>query len=337
MLKKETKQVSYFDEVLERIVPQNHIYRKLKTLIDFEELLKPYEKLYSKMGCPSEPLTRGFKGLLLQFWNDLSDRELESHLSDSNSAKWFCNYHLEENTPQNSYFCKLRSRIGAKNLAKIFNTITQAIEEAGYVGKTFSFVDASQMISKVNVWEARDKALEDQENSERGDDDQPKMNNKNVGDYSSDPDARFGCKGRDKFWLGYKRHHRVDMKQGIITKVAVTSADVTDAQAFIDEGLCPEEEMVFLDKGYDCNDVDEYIEDQRCANATIRKKNRKCKNRELDRWRSSIRMPFENTFSKMQKRCRYRTRPKVTMQALLEATVHNLKRLIRIDAPALQF
>jgi len=71
----------------------------------------------------------------------------------------------------------------------------------------------------------------------------PKMNNSKVGDYSSDPDARFGCKGKNKFWLGYMRHNRVDMKQGLISKVAVTSANVSDAQAFIDEGMCPDEEM----------------------------------------------------------------------------------------------
>lgn len=323
--------------MLERIVPRDHIYRRLRALVDFEELLKPYESLYSKMGCPSEPLTRGFKGLLLQFWNDLSDRELESHLSDSTSARWFCGYSLEEQTPHNSYFAKLRSRIGVKHLGQIFNTITKALEEAGYVGKTFSFVDASQIVARVNVWKARDKALGDEENEERDDDDNPKMNNQNVGQYSSDPDARFGCKGKDKFWLGYKRHHRVDMRQGIITTVAVTSAEVTDAQAFIADGLCPKEGMVFLDKGYDCSAVDEDIESKGCANATIRKRNHKFKNRDLDRWRSSIRMPYENTFSKMRKRCRYRTKPKVTMQALLEAITHNLKRLIRIGAPALQF
>jgi transposase, IS5 family len=193
------------------------------------------------------------------------------------------------------------------------------------------------MVSKVNVWKARDKAIEDEENKERDDDDKPKMNNKNVGRYSSDPDARFGCKGKKKFWLGYKRHHQVNMKQGIITDVSVTDAGITDAQAFVQEGLCPDTGMVFLDKGYDTDAVDQDIRSKGCANAGILKNNRKQKNRDLDRWRSGIRMPFENTFSKMRKKCRYRTQPKVAFQVTMEAMVHNLKRLIRIGAPSLSF
>ena len=68
------------------------------------------------------------------------------------------------------------------------------------------------------------------------------MNNANIGDYSADKDARFGCKGKDKFWFGYKRHVAVDMKHGIINNVAVTPANVAD-----DKGLelgCPDGGMV---------------------------------------------------------------------------------------------
>ena len=42
---------------------------------------------------------RLFKCLLLQFMEDLSDRELERYISDSNAAKWFCDFSLVEKTP----------------------------------------------------------------------------------------------------------------------------------------------------------------------------------------------------------------------------------------------
>ncbi|MCB9026138.1 MAG: hypothetical protein H6625_07475 [Bdellovibrionaceae bacterium] len=86
-------------------------------------------------------------------------------------------------------------------------------------------MDASSMVAKVNIWKARDKAISDKKNEEKDDDDNPKMNNKNIENYSPDPEARYGCKGKNKFWLGYKRHHKVDMSQGIITAVKVTGAD----------------------------------------------------------------------------------------------------------------
>jgi hypothetical protein len=93
-------------------------------LIDFEKLLKPIEETYSKKGRPSEPLTRGFKGLLLQFWQDLSDRELMNYLQDSNSAKWFCGYRIDEEVPTHSYFNKLRGRIGTDRLTPDFRNGT---------------------------------------------------------------------------------------------------------------------------------------------------------------------------------------------------------------------
>ncbi len=337
MLKRETGQLDYFDVVLEKMVKKDHTYRKLMALVDFEKLLQPFEKLYSEVGTPSEPLTRGFKCLLIQFWHDLSDRETANYIYENMAARWFCRYGIEEETPVHSYFGKLRNRIGTENLTKIFNTITSALEKAGLVGKTFTFVDSSQMIAKVNTWAARDKATEDKDNDEKDDKNNPTMNNSNVENYSSDPDARFGSKGKNKNWLGYKRHHQVDMKQGIITDVKITGAEVNDGKAFIDENLCPSSGMVFLDKGYDGAPVEENIKKNGCASGGIKKNNDRSKNRDLDRWRTSVRMPFENTFSKMKKHCRYWTKAKVTIQATLEATVHNLKRAIKIGAPKLIF
>ena len=61
----------------------------------------------------------------------------------------------------------------------------------------------------------------------------------------------------------------------------------------------------------------------------------KGKDRDKDRWLSSVRMPYEGTFSKMEPRARYRGVAKCQYQAFMEALVHNLKRLIAIDAPPL--
>ena len=40
-----------------------------------------------------------FKCLLLQFFEDLSDRELERYLNENNAGKWFCEFGLSEPTP----------------------------------------------------------------------------------------------------------------------------------------------------------------------------------------------------------------------------------------------
>ena len=161
MLKKADLQLKIYDDLLERLVPEPHVYRKLSSLIDFTPLLAPLEECYSKMGAGSEPLIRGFKGLLLQFWEDLSDRQLEKYLQENIAAKWFCGYGLEEWTPDHSYYGKIRKRIGVEKLRKIFNSITESIKAAGYVGGVFTFVDASSMVARVNIWKVRDKAILD--------------------------------------------------------------------------------------------------------------------------------------------------------------------------------
>ena len=64
----------------------------------------------------------------------------------------------------------------------------------------------------------------------------------------------------------------------------------------------------------------------------IKKNNARDKNREQDSFFSSIRMPYEGGVSKMSQRARYRGKVKVYFQAVIEAIVHNVKRLIAIGA-----
>ena len=56
------------------------------------------------------------------------------------------------------------------------------------------------------------------------------------------------------------------------------------------------------------------------------------KNKDLDRWWSAARAPFEAVFSKFEKRARYRTQSKVQFQFFMEAIVHNSKRLVIINS-----
>ncbi|CAC9627365.1 High-affinity choline uptake protein BetT [uncultured Gammaproteobacteria bacterium] len=44
-----------------------------------------------------------------------------------------------------------------------------------------------------------------------------------------DQQAKFGAKGKNKFWYGFKKHVSVDIQSGLINKVALTPANITDA------------------------------------------------------------------------------------------------------------
>jgi IS5 family transposase len=259
---------------------------------------------------------------------DLSDRELERYLQENTAGKYFCGFELFDQTPDFSYFSRLRSRIGTKPLAELFNVVRESLGASGLVREVFTFVDASQLLSRVNVWEARDRALADRENEQKDEEGNRRMNNKNVGKYSSDTEARFGCKGRDHFWFGYKRHVSVDMSHGLITKTVVTPANVSDHRVLAE--ICPAGGMVFADKGYCGQEAQKILAARGCHSGVIMKKNMKGKDIDKDRWLSKVRMPFEGVFAVLGKRARYRGIVKNLFQALMEALVFNLKRLIKI-------
>lgn len=307
------------DDVFSKIIPANHPFRVLNEMIDFVALVAPLADCYSEVGTEGIPLEAGFKTLLVQFWEDYSDRENEKAVRENIAVRWFCGFGLTEQTPDHSYFGKLRKRIGTERLAKMFNEVNRILAKRGLFGDVFTFIDASSIITKTALWEERDRAIQAGEE---------KLNNVNVKKYAADREARWGMKGKKNIWYGYKRHEAVDMRYGLIRKVAVTPGNVLDYKVV--KNICPKQGMVFMDKLFDCKEADYWIRANGCYAGTIRKRNNKKKNKELDRWRSGVRMPFEGTFSKQRKRARYRGKVKVAFQCFFEALAYNLKKAVRI-------
>ena len=233
-----------------------------------------------------------------------------------------CGFSLSEKTPNHSYFSQLRKKIGASRLAKLFNELGFRLRQKGLIAEVFSFVDASSMISKVSLWDERDKAIKEGEET---------LNNLNIDKFSADKDASYGNKGKTNFWYGYKRHVSVCMKQGLIMKAAATTARVPDHKAL--KHICPKRGMVIADKGYCVREAQKVMKSNNCHSGAMLKNNIKNKDHRKDSFLSKLRMPFEGVFSKMSKRVRYKGIAKVQFQVTMQALVHNLKRLIKIDAP----
>ena len=329
MVKQENKTIKMIttneEEILEKLVSSDHAFRKIDELINFYDIVSPYYALYSDVGAKGIDIVKGFKCLLVQLWEDYSDRQMENALQDNIAVKWFCGFELLEETPDHSYFGKLRNRLGTKNIADIYNKVNDVLREKGYFGNMFKFIDASSIITKTALWDERDKAIKDGEE---------KLNNLVVSKYAADKQAKWGAKSKNNIWFGYKRHHSVDMRFGLIDKLAVTPANVLDFQAL--KNICPENQMIFMDKLYDCKTADLILEMNDCRAGTIRKNNNKNKNRDLDKWKSKIRMPFEGCFSKLRKRAKFRGQAKVTMQCFFEAICHNLKKSITANPLPIQ-
>lgn len=309
---------------LNKLVRQDHPLRKVNELISFQEIAVGFKELKKAKGRKGYGVEAGIKSLFLQFYYDLSDRQLEERMKDDLSFRWFVGLSLSEQTPDHSYFGRIREILGTKRIGKIFEVINAKATEKKIFRDVFSFVDASAVKVKETTWKERDKAIKEGEE---------KLNNDNVDKYSADSDARFGCKGKDKFWYGYKKHMSVDMGSGLIEKVAVTPANIADQKGL--KHVCPKDRMVFGDKSYCLNDAQQTMKAKRCHSGAILKNNMKAKNKDRDRWLSQVRAPFENLFSKQSKRTRYRGIRKVQLQMFLESIVTNVKRMLVINAPPL--
>ena len=311
---------------LEDLISPDHIYRKFNALWDFrsaERFLKEIEKENNYKGYGA---LRLFKCLLLQFMEDLSDRELERYLQENTASKWFCDFELTEKTPCHTVFGRMRDRLGTKKLSKMFASLRDQLKSQGYMNEVFSFVDASHLISKATLWKERDEAIKRK---------YEKLNNEVLPEVAFDKQARIGCKGKEKYWYGYKKHVSLDMQSGLINKVAVTPANTTDANGL--KNICPDQGGIYADKGYCTEPAKRHALKKGCHLAAVKKNNMKGKNRNLDRWYSHLRAPYERVFSQQNKRVRYSGIKKNQFAAFMEAICFNLKRLNALDPPGLSF
>jgi len=101
----------------------------------------------------------------------------------------------------------------------------------------------------------------------------------------------------------------VDMQSGMINKVAITKASTIDSKGM--KHVIPSQGAVHSDKGYCDKNAKAAAAKKGLHLAAIKKNNMIGKNRDLDRWRSKLRSPYERVFSKTRKRVRYLVHPEI--------------------------
>jgi len=303
---------------IEQLVPQDHTYRKLERLLDFNRIIKSAKVKEYNLGTDGYGKERLVRCLILQFMEDLSDREFERFIAENNTSKWFCGFSLLEKTPDFTTICKFRNSIGTKSMGNLFSEVKRQMKAKNYCSEVFTFVDSTALISKLNLWEERDKAIT------AG---YEKLNNETLSKVSADPEAKIGAKSNKKFWYGFKKHVAVDMQSGMITKVAVTRANVTDSDGA--KHILPRNGAVIGDKGF--IGATQEMRRRGLHPMIIKRNNMKDKNSDLDKWISKLRAPYESTFSKQNKRVRYKGTVKNQGAEFLYAIAYNFKRLLVLN------
>ena len=98
---------------LEDRVPENHLLRKVKEVIDFSFVYDLARPFYSHTGAPSvDPVVIIKMALIGYFFGITSERKLAQDCRLNMAYLWFLGYDIDEMPPDHSILSKARKRFG---------------------------------------------------------------------------------------------------------------------------------------------------------------------------------------------------------------------------------
>ncbi len=122
----------YHGVSLERRVPSEHPLRKMKQLVDFDFIRSQVADLYGTNGNQSVDPAVILKLMFLLFYENIkSERALLRQLPLRMDWLWFCDYDLDEATPDHSVLSKARNRWGSEIFEGFFMNILEQCINAG--------------------------------------------------------------------------------------------------------------------------------------------------------------------------------------------------------------
>lgn len=140
--------------VIDNLVPQEHLLRKIDAAVDFNRLYEMVEPLYCEdNGRPSVDPVVLFKMVLIQHLYGLpSLRRTAEEVSGSINYRWFLGYTLQEETPHFSTVSyNFRHRFTAETVDQIFGWILSEVAEAGYLSPKAVFIDGTHIKANANT------------------------------------------------------------------------------------------------------------------------------------------------------------------------------------------
>jgi len=230
----------YYNLRLEERVPQHHILRKIKALIDFDFIYQEVKEYYGNKGNVSVPPPVILKMmLLLMLYNVRSERELMDTIPVRLDWLWFLGYDLEHEIPNHSVLSKARTRWGVEAFKRFFECIVWQCVEAGLVDGSKLFIDSSLIDAHASNNSVVDRqcVIKNINQSyhtleERLEEAPPEKTIPANRRYQSttDPDAAVTRHGKGRSKLRYKTHRGVDPAHEVITATMVTDGARDDGE-----------------------------------------------------------------------------------------------------------
>lgn len=244
-----------------------------------------------------------FKMLILQSLYNLSDDQLEQQTLDRLSFHRFLGLNMGDRVPDSKTVWLFRESLTRDDRARrLFEKFESYLNLNGLKARKGQIIDAT--VIKVPV---QRNASEENKAIKEGRADE--VREKWAGNKSSqkDTDARWGKKGGQSFY-GYKQHCNVDVKNKLIRKYEVSSAEVHDSQKsleLLDENNSNRD--TYGDSAYTSEDFLAELEKrgfrERLNRRGYRNKPLTEKQKQGNKSKSRIRCRVEHVFGAMKQRC----------------------------------
>ncbi|MDD5039161.1 MAG: IS1182 family transposase [Dehalococcoidales bacterium] len=150
MLRPKSSQEAFFisgSYLYDRIVPQDHLLRKINQVVDFSfvnDLVK--DRYTPDFGRPAEDPEFMLRLCLLQYIYGDSDREVEENARDKLAYKYFLGLAVDEEPPDYTTVSYFRAiRLGEEKFRKVFENIVKQCIDKGLVKGQRQIIDSTHI------------------------------------------------------------------------------------------------------------------------------------------------------------------------------------------------
>ncbi|MDD4194518.1 MAG: IS1182 family transposase [Acholeplasmataceae bacterium] len=258
---------------MEKIIPNNHLVRKVDKAIHFDFIYDIVEDLYADdLGRPSIDPVVLFKIVFIQYlFNIRSMRRTIEEIEVNVAYRWFLGFDFNDDIPHFSTFGKnyMRRFEGTTVFEEIFNTILYQAMKLKLVKMDNIFVDSTHIKAYANKRHVNDilindsthryvKQLQEEINELRVEEGKPEVNfdePKKVTKSLTDPDCGMFHKGEKERQLAYSNQVISD-ENGWVLASEVFPGNLHDGQTALDTvidyiEMHDEVEVAVMDSGYD--------------------------------------------------------------------------------------
>jgi transposase len=253
-IEKQKQQEFFTPIILERLIPEDHILKRVDRVLDLSFVRDEVRHLYDETnGRPSIDPEAALRLMLSGlFYKIIYDRELVREAQVNLAIRWFCGFGIEEKLPDHSSLTRIRHRWGIDLFQKLFLRIVRQCLDAGLIDLGTVHVDATLVRANASWDRIIEKHVGDVIRANDGEEESnppkkgkvqggkkkrkgvKKGKTRKVKVSRTDPESSVTKSTKfDKPQPRYKAHCAVDNKSGVVVDVQVTTGKAAESDELI--------------------------------------------------------------------------------------------------------